>query len=556
MTTATATLVIGTDAAGQPVTLPPDVLTHTMAILAKKGAGKTYTAGVIEEEFAKAGLPFVVLDPVGVHYGIRSNRNGKRSAYSVVVFGGEHGDIPIERKMGAVVAQAVVEENISCIVDLTELSKTAWREFVRDFCRELYRSNRSPRHVFIEEATEFVPQTRRPELQEAYEAVERLVRMGRNRGIGCTLISQRSAQVAKDVLTQLDVLIALRTVGPQDRKALLDIFEDVLEADQLPYLEEFKATIARLPDGTAWVWSPEFMRCFTQVRVRERETYHAGATPTFGAVDVVQARPDVSALKARFAALREPAEEPRTTIGAAMDVSTRLRARIAELEGERDAAREGREALRREFDAMTAKAEEAVRMGEQVTSERDTLKRQLNGVASLRRGLIALLGDGAGAGAAVAAVDEDAIVQRVLARLPAGNAPVMQVTPPEALRKKHLETAVDRLMARVRALSDDAVTAIEYLIGQDIFVPVGRMAKAITGSDSGSMYGRWNAALKELEIIGLVAKGGSGKSQWRAEVRRGVEAELAAHGGTDAEITAVEQQVLYRLSQLGESTTS
>ena len=32
MTTATATLLtIGTDAAGQPVTLPPDILTHTMA---------------------------------------------------------------------------------------------------------------------------------------------------------------------------------------------------------------------------------------------------------------------------------------------------------------------------------------------------------------------------------------------------------------------------------------------------------------------------------------------------------------------------------------------
>src|SRR3972149_944330 len=82
VTTATATLVIGTDAAGQPVTLPPEVLTHTMAILAKKGAGKTYTAGVIAEEFAKAGLPFVVLDPVGVHYGIRASRTGKRSAYS------------------------------------------------------------------------------------------------------------------------------------------------------------------------------------------------------------------------------------------------------------------------------------------------------------------------------------------------------------------------------------------------------------------------------------------------------------------------------------------
>ena len=184
-------LNIGTTPDGQTFELPEDVLTHTIAILAKKGAGKTYTAGVIEEEMAERGMPFIVLDPVGVHYGIRSKANGKSaSAYPIIVIGGEHGDIPIERTMGAQVAEAVVEENISCIIDLSELSKTAWRQFTRDFCRELYRRNRNtnPRHVFIEEATEFIPQTRRPAMQEVYESVERLVRMGRNRGLGVTVI--------------------------------------------------------------------------------------------------------------------------------------------------------------------------------------------------------------------------------------------------------------------------------------------------------------------------------------------------------------------------------
>ena len=555
MTTATATLVIGTDAAGQPVTLPPEVLTHTMAILAKKGAGKTYTTGVIEEEFAKAGLPFVVLDPVGVHYGIRSNRNGKRSAYSVVVFGGEHGDIPIERKMGAAVAQAVVEENISCIVDLTELSKTAWREFVRDFCRELYRSNRSPRHVFIEEATEFVPQTRRPELQEAYEAVERLVRMGRNRGIGCTLISQRSAQVAKDVLTQLDVLIALRTVGPQDRKALLDIFEDVLEADQLPYLEEFKATIARLPDGTAWMWSPEFMRCFTQVRIRERETYHAGATPTFGAVDVIQARPDVSALKARFAALREPLEETAPKKGAPATQCKGHLERIRQLEGSLQMANDAQAEALNTAEHWRGVAEQAREELQPIKDGLSRLQRQLNGVDSLRSGLIAFLGDSAGAGAAVDTVDEDAIFARVLARLPAGTAPVVQVTPPEALRKKFLTVAADRLYARLADLSTDALTAMEYLLGQDAYRGVNKTSIALSGSDSGSTRQRWSKALQELAAASLATKGGTGRAEFKADAGGYVAGDLNAHGASDGEIDAVVQNVLYRLSRLGESAT-
>ncbi len=541
-------LTIGQDAEGQPFTLPAEVLTRHMAILAKRGAGKTYTAGVIEEEFAKAGLPFVVLDPVGVHWGIRSDKKGRRSAYPVVVFGGEHADIPIERHMGRAIAQAVVEENISCIVDLTELSKAAWRQFVADFCRELYQLNRTPRHVFIEEATEFVPQTRRPEMQVAYEAVERLVRMGRNRGIGCTLISQRSAQVAKDVLTQMDVLIALRTVGIQDRKALLDMFEAVLEEDELVHLEAFKRDIVRLPDGTAWIWSPEFLKTFTQVRIRERETYHAGATPAFGDVKVVQARPDVRALKARFAATAEP-EKPTKQKGKAASPAqcTGHLERIRELERDRATATE----REREIMASALQYQQALAEAQEeldpLRERVEQLQHQVNGVGSLRSGLVALLGDSAGAGDAVAAVDEDALLERLVARLPAGSAPVVQVTPPEALRKKYLQSAADRLMAKIPGAGDGR-TVMELLLGQEVFWSINRMSKALTGNDSGGTRKRWGDAVRGLATVGLVEKGGSGRSEFRANVRSCVEVELAPHGGTPEEVTAVEQQVLYRLT--------
>lgn len=525
-------MIIGENLEGKPFILPPDVLTHTMAILAKKGAGKTYTAGVIEEEFAKNSLPFVVLDPVGVHYGLRSDKNGKRSGYPVVVFGGEHGDIAIDRRMGPAIAGAIIEENISCIVDLTELSKTAWREFTRDFCRELYRGNRTPRHVFIEEATEFVPQTRRPELQEAYEAVERLVRLGRNRGLGCTLISQRSAQVAKDVLTQMDVLIALRTVGPQDRKALLDMFETVLEEHQLPQLEEFKRTIARLPNGAAWIWSPELLDCFVQVKVRERETYHGGATPTFGTVKVVQARPDVSVLKARLAAAATAGEAPA-------------------------ADHAGYKRTVAEFQERLAKAEDDARHWKQIADgigplqeETERLRRQLKDTEALRQALGAFLGGSGGARAAPAAVvDEKAIVERVLASLPADRQPIMQVTPPDALRKKYLQRAVDRLMSKINELGADAGEAIRLLLGQDRFWSVNRVALAISGNDSGGTRSRWSKALQELATVGLVSRGGSGRSEYKANVGGCIEAELGPHGPTGEEISSAVENVLYRLTQ-------
>jgi uncharacterized protein len=533
------TLLIGkTDS--EPFTLPDAVLTHTMAILAKKGAGKTYTAGVIAEEFAKAGLPFVVLDPVGVWWGMRSSKNGKQSGLPIVVFGGEHGDIPIERYMGTAIAEAIVRENVSCIIDLTELSKTAWRQFVRDFCRRLFEINKSPRHVFIEEATEFVPQTRRPELQEAYEAVERLVRLGRNRGLGCTLISQRSAQVAKDVLTQIDVLIALRTVGPLDRKALLDMFEDVLEVDELPLLEEFKTGIPKIPNGTAWIWSPEFLKAFARVEIRERETYHAGATPTFQTQRLVQAKPDVSALRKLLADAvpDEPQAKPNASQPrpAEKDDSV-LKATRADLEDQI-----------RLTDELRAQLQAEARKRADAEQEVSRLTKQTATAAKLRQALVEFLGsDGQAAGAAAVA-DAEEIVQMVLSRMPATNGHAVAVTPPDALRKKYLTAAADRLLGRLQGLSPDARTAFEYLAGQGVYRGVNRVSMALSGNDSGGQRNRWSKALQELASMGLASRGGSGRSEYQADARGYVANELAAHAATDQETADVVNTVLYQLT--------
>jgi DNA helicase HerA-like ATPase len=57
------------------VELPLDAVTQTFGIVAKKRRGKTYTASVMAEEMIKNGLPFVVLDPTGVWWGLRASRS-------------------------------------------------------------------------------------------------------------------------------------------------------------------------------------------------------------------------------------------------------------------------------------------------------------------------------------------------------------------------------------------------------------------------------------------------------------------------------------------------
>lgn len=253
------------------VKVPQTAATKSFAVLAKRGAGKTYTSAVIAEEFAKVGVPFVVFDPIDVWWGLRLAADGKGKGLPVVVFGLEHADILIDRDMGKRIAQAVVKENISCVISTFGMPKVAQRHLIAEFSEELLKINNTPRHVFIEEAHEFVPQRVMGGLAKCFAAVEALVVMGRNRGIGVTLINQRAATLNKDVLTQVDTLLAFRNVAPQDRKALKEWVEaHSAEGD----FNEFMASLPSLPTGEGWMWSPEFMEVFQRIKIRKRETFH------------------------------------------------------------------------------------------------------------------------------------------------------------------------------------------------------------------------------------------------------------------------------------------
>src|SRR6266446_1071839 len=251
--------------------LPLTAATKTFAILAKRGAGKSYTGAVLAEEFHKHNIPFVVFDPIDVWWGLRLARNGKDKGLPVVVFGLEHADIPLTREMGREIAQAIVQEHVSCVISTFGMPKVAQRHLIAEFAEELLNINNLPRHVFIEEAHEFIPQRVSGALGKTFNAVSNLVVMGRNRGIGVTLINQRAATINKDVLTQLDTLLAFRNVAPQDRKALKEWVEHhAAEGD----FEAFMQSLPSLPTGEGWIWSPEFLGIFERIKIRKRETFH------------------------------------------------------------------------------------------------------------------------------------------------------------------------------------------------------------------------------------------------------------------------------------------
>jgi hypothetical protein len=253
------------------IKIPVSAATKTFAILAKRGAGKSYTGAVMAEEFFKNNIPFVVFDPIDVWFGLRLDKNGKDKGLPVVVFGVDHADILLTRDMGARIAQAVVKENISCVISTFGLAKVAQRHLITEFSEELLRINNTPRHVFIEECHEFAGQRIMKGNEKCFNAVSNLVVMGRNRGIGVTLINQRAATINKDLLTQLDTLLAFQNTSPQDRKALKEWVEHhAAEGD----FDAFMDSLPHLPRGEGWIWSPEFLNIFKRIKIRQRETFH------------------------------------------------------------------------------------------------------------------------------------------------------------------------------------------------------------------------------------------------------------------------------------------
>ena len=204
--------------------LPAEAVTQTFAILAKRRVGKTYTASVMAEEFVAARLPFIALDPTGAWWGLRASADGKGPGLPVVVIGGKHGDLPLEPESGKLIADLVVDHPGYYILDLSLTKSNAEQDrFATDFAERLYRrkqQERSPLHLFVDECDAFIPQRPYRGQERMLGAVEDLVRRGRARGIGVTLVTQRSAVLNKDVLTQIEVLVVLRTISPQDRKAL------------------------------------------------------------------------------------------------------------------------------------------------------------------------------------------------------------------------------------------------------------------------------------------------------------------------------------------------
>jgi uncharacterized protein len=169
----------------------------------------------------------------------------------------------------------------SAILDVSVLRKAPQAAYVTEVVSELFQRSRGALHIIVDEADLFAPQRvgKSKESAKMLEAFEDIVRRGRVRGLGITMITQRPAVIHKDVLTQVSTLVILRMMGPHDRKAIQEWIR--LQASE-SQAEKVLSSLGALPIGTAWFWSPGWLGILKKVRVRRQRTFDSSSTPKVG----------------------------------------------------------------------------------------------------------------------------------------------------------------------------------------------------------------------------------------------------------------------------------
>jgi len=137
----------------------------------------------------------------------------------------------------------------------------------------------------------------------------RIQKLGRNFGIGSSLISQRPQEVNKKVLNLTEVLFVFQLTGPQERKAVAWWIEEK------GIDEDIASELPKLKPGCPHIWSPAWLQISKIIQISRKETYDASSTPKVGArAEVKNLAPiDLENLRKDMASTIERAkqEDPR-----------------------------------------------------------------------------------------------------------------------------------------------------------------------------------------------------------------------------------------------------
>ncbi|WP_305096432.1 ATP-binding protein [Croceibacterium aestuarii] len=326
--------------------------THTLVVGAS-GAGKTVTAKDQVEQLLEAGRHTCIVDPTGVWHGLRSAANGEDPGFPIPIFGGANGDVPISHEQGGKIGE-IIASGVSAIVDLSLMDSDEQQEFVHWMVAALRKKPRGNFHLVVDEADEFAPQTSPSKAGEAAKRqMEWIAKRGRVQGFVLTAITQRPADIAKSVISQMQTVIAHQLIAPADQDAVKAYLRANADKATMATVMESLAGLAR---GERWVYSPRLGILDRGISQMPR-TFDSSRTPEPGesvAEPKMLAQIDLGAIAKQLAPpkVEDPGGERLTS--ATSDEVANLKRRVADLETERDELIIERGVGQQQIDALTA----------------------------------------------------------------------------------------------------------------------------------------------------------------------------------------------------------
>jgi hypothetical protein len=261
---------------------PEKILDQHLVVLGKTGAGKSSALRHVVEHLLDHKKRVCIIDPKGDWWGLKSSDDGKSAGYPVIAFGDfkneKASDVPINAQSGKHVAELITSGNRPAIIGFRGWMTSHMVQFWIDFASGIFNANSGELYLVGDEFHNFAPKGKimDPQAGKCLHWSNRLLSEGRGLGIVCLIASQRPQKVHNDTLTSCETLIAMRVVHAADRGALEDWIKGCGDKDRG---KEVLNSLASMPRGEAFVWSPEIDFGPKQIQFPMFETFDSFAPP-------------------------------------------------------------------------------------------------------------------------------------------------------------------------------------------------------------------------------------------------------------------------------------
>jgi hypothetical protein len=249
-------------------------------ITGKSGSGKSYTMGVLCEEFMKKGIPIVILDRHGEYGSLKvAAKEGEEQSEAgesdfvdkIIEFSdlkiNKGGDIDVEY-LFSLDASDLVAPNLCTIVNMRGMDLSVQEMIAGKLLKKLYQASTSrripPFYLFLDEAHLFAGKKR----TETCETVKLFSQEGRKFGANLVIGTQRPQLLDTTIRAQAGSWIVHNLTDVRDIDVTISSAED-LSRDN-------KKDISGLDKGEAIICGEAVVGIPLYVKIRKRRTEHGG----------------------------------------------------------------------------------------------------------------------------------------------------------------------------------------------------------------------------------------------------------------------------------------